>query len=104
MGRLTYVAAVCGVLATTVPVAAQLGGVAEPERGTRALGDVDGDHAQPAPETDVGERPVRPTAPGPDDATRHRPDTHGGSMPPAERTAPTHPPGAPGGAKTKDAP
>ena len=56
-----------------------------------------------APETDVGERPTRPTTPDPEDATRHEPDTHGGSMPPAEHTGPTHPPG-PAGAKTKDAP
>lgn len=62
-----------------------------------------GDRSLLAPETDVGRRPVPPTTPGPDDATRHEPGTHGGSMPPADRTAPTHAP-ASGGAKTKDAP
>src|SRR4051812_41623856 len=103
MKRLTYAVAVCMLLASTITADAQPGGVAEPERGTRTLGDVDREQAAPAPETDVGERPTRPTTPDPEDATRHEPDPHGGSMPPAEHTGPTHPPG-PAGAKTKDAP
>ncbi len=88
---------------TIAPVAAQPDGVAEPERGTRRLGDVEPDPGRPAPEVDVGERRTRPSTPDPDDATRHEPDMHGGSMPPMGNTGPTHPPG-PGDAKTKDAP
>jgi hypothetical protein len=88
--------------AIVAPAGAQPDGVAEPERGTRRLGDVEPAPGVPAPEVDVGEGRTRPTTPAPDDATRHEPDTHGGSMPPTRSTGPTHPPG-PGGATTKDA-
>jgi hypothetical protein len=103
MRRLTFVVALCASL-TAVGANAQPGGAAEPERGTRALGNVGPDDKAPtAPDTDVGDRPRQTTIPNPDDATRHEPDTHGGSMPPVDHAGPTHPPG-PGGAKSKDAP
>jgi hypothetical protein len=103
MTRLTFIVALCVTIASSSPAFAQPGGVAEPDRGTRTMGDVKPNDAEPAPETDVGERPTRPTTPAPDDATRHDPGTHGGSMPPSQHTGPTHPPG-PGGMKQKDAP
>lgn len=103
MRRFVHAVALLAVVALAPPAGAQPGGVAEPDRGTRALGDVEPDPGKPAPETDVGERPTRPTTPDPGDATRHEPDTHGDAMPPTRGTGPTHPPG-PGGTKTKDAP
>lgn len=103
MTTLMRAAALCVLIGLPAAAPAQPGGVADPGRGTRELGDVDAEPGQPAPEDDVGDRPTRRTPPDPDDATRHAPDTHGGSMPPTQHTGPTHPPGA-GGARQKDAP
>lgn len=74
---------------------AEPGGVAEPERGTRTMGDVDGDAGRRPPDSEAAS--PRPAPPDPDEPTRHEPGTHGGSMPGAmptmPRTGPTHPPG-----------
>ncbi len=90
--RTLMMALAFGSVLLSAPVRAQPGGVAEPERGTRALDDLDGSGDRPAPEKDVG---TRPTIPDPDDATRHEPDGLGGATPPMPRTGSTHPPGSP---------
>ncbi|HEV7732770.1 MAG TPA: hypothetical protein VGR62_11435 [Candidatus Binatia bacterium] len=91
--RKLMAALTCGLLLAAAPARAQPGGVAEPERGTRGLNDLEGHGDRPAPEKDVG---TRPTIPEPGDATRHEPDGLGGATPPTmPRTGSTHPPGSP---------
>jgi hypothetical protein len=102
MRPLITAVALGALVAIVAPAGAQPDGVAEPERGTPRPGVVTPGAGEPAPDVDVGERRTRPTTPDPDDATRHEPDTHGGSMPPTGNSGPTHPPGS-GDTRTEDA-